>query len=58
MAFTEPVDACTSLPVLEDVGQGTPDLCAWPGHAVSTETGLFHQSQASALTVAQLQGSV
>ena len=58
MAFTEPVDACISLPVLEDVGQGTPDLCTWSGHAMSTETGLFHQSQASVLTVAQLQGSV
>ena len=53
MAFIEPVDAGISLPVLGGVGQGTPDLCAWPGHAVGTETGLFHQSHASIAAIAQ-----
>lgn len=53
MAFIEPVDAGISLPVLGGVGQGTPDLCAWPGYTVGMETGLFHQSHASTAAIAQ-----
>lgn len=53
MAFTELVDAGISLLGLRGVGQGTPDLCSWPGLAMGMETLLFHQSHASAATVAQ-----
>lgn len=53
MAFTETVDAGISLPVLGGVGYGTPDLCAWPGHTMGTETGLFHQSHASITATTQ-----
>lgn len=53
MEFIEHVDPGISLPMLEGVGQGTPDLCAWPGHTVGMETGLFHQSHTSTATIAQ-----
>lgn len=54
MTFTEPVDAGISLLGLRGVRQGTLDLCAWSGHAMGMETGLFHLSHASAATIAQL----
>lgn len=47
MAFTERVDAGINLLGLTGVGKHSLDLCAWPGHTMSMETGLFHQSYAT-----------